>query len=151
MRKGCIAFLFILLAGVIWFAESRSFFCLQNGRCITVWKTFGDVCYIAPGKYFGVLAPSTDFIKTSNTSDITIFFYDELPNILIYQSDDIVEVKTGSGKNPVLYDFSSDTSKYFKMLYMPDAKRHKDVKQNVEFISVYIRDIYARDKRGRNL
>jgi hypothetical protein len=86
MKKMILFFFIVILLLFGWYGESRKFFCLEDGKCITVWKTYNNVCYVIPGKYYGLWAPSNNFIKTSNLNELTIFFTDELPNTLIVQS-----------------------------------------------------------------
>ena len=41
----------VVVLSLIWYGESRKFFCLDNGGCVSVWETLNHVCYIIPGRY----------------------------------------------------------------------------------------------------
>jgi len=57
MKRKLLFFALGITLLVTWFGESRKFFCLEDGNCVTVWKTFNG-CYIIPGKYYGIVKPS---------------------------------------------------------------------------------------------
>lgn len=147
MKKTILFFFIVILLLVGWYGESRKFFCLENGKCITLWKTYNNVCYVIPGKYYGLWAPSNNFIKTSNLNELTIFFTDELPNTLIVQSREKLKVYNKGGV--VFLDYDSDSTRFKNILYKPDAKRfYKDLKPNASLISIDIKENYARDRQG---
>ena len=87
MKRLMLYFSIFTLLIMGWYGESRSFYCLDNGKCITVWKTYNNVCYIIPGKYFGILKPSKNVIESSNNNNLTIYFTSELPDAFVYKSE----------------------------------------------------------------
>jgi hypothetical protein len=36
----------------------------EGSKVITLWERFGNDCYIIPGRYFGILPPKKNYIKT---------------------------------------------------------------------------------------
>jgi len=117
MRKIIIYTLFVIVVLAIWYGESCKFFCLTNGKCITVWKTFNDKCYIIPSKYFGLLPPARGRILTSNTNAVSIFFVESLSSCIIYQSDDTVEAKASLTNDIIFFDYYSDEKRFSKLVY----------------------------------
>ena len=88
--KKILKVLFIIISIIfgllLWSELSRDFYCLEKDKCITVWKTSWG-CYIIPGKYYGLISPSDDYIKTTNTQYLTIYFSDEMPKTLIIRNE----------------------------------------------------------------
>lgn len=136
---------------LICYGESRKFFCLENDKCITVWKTYNNICYIIPGKYYGVLRPSKGYIQTLNTNNITIYFTSELQNALVFRSEQSLKISNSDKGNFIFYDYTQDEKKFDSILYLHDAKKNSDVKDNVGLIEVFIQENYALDKLGRKL
>jgi hypothetical protein len=151
MRRALIFFSIFGSLILLWYGESRKFFCLDNGSCVTVWKTYNNVCYIIPGRYFGLITPSDNFIKSSNNNFLTIYFTNELPNALIYKSEQTVDVKNGHKNEYTFYDYNSDTQKFDSLLYIANAKKNNDIKGNAGLIDVIVGEYYALDKRGKHL
>lgn len=151
MKKVLLTVLVILILLLAWYGESRKFFCLGGGRCITVWKTYNNTCYVIPGKYYGLFKPTENFIQTTNTNSLTIFFTNQLPNAVIYRSDQAVKITNDNKSKITFYDYQSDAIKFDSLLYLPNAKKNKDIKKDVGLIDVFIHDNYAIDKDGKKL
>jgi hypothetical protein len=142
----------IVVAGLLtWYGESRHFYCLDNGKCITVWKTYNNVCYIMPGKYYGIIKPSDNYIQTTNTNNLTIFFTAEMPNLLVIQSEDALEINNKNKKNYLLLDYSKATSRFDSIFYKRNAQKFNEIKDNARLIDLDIHENYAIDKDGRHL
>ncbi|MGY4538178.1 hypothetical protein ACVW0P_002598 [Mucilaginibacter sp. UYNi724] len=143
----------IVIAAIILFigaGEKRNFYCLKDAGCVTVWKTYGKVCYIIPGKYYGILKPANDFIETANDNNITVFFAPEITNGLIFRSDHNVKVYNGIKKHTLL-NYNQDKKKYERMLYSKNARNNADTKGGVNLIDIFIRENFALDKNGQLL
>ena len=151
MKKILLTFSVILILLLMWYGESRKFFCIDGNRCITVWKTYNNTCYIILGKYYGLFKPSENFIKTTNTNNITIFFSSELPNSIIYRSDYPSKVNSNNKDKIIFYDYNSDTMKFNNLLYLPNAKNNNDIKESAGLMDIFIHDNYAIDKNGKKL
>ncbi len=151
MRKISFIFLLFTLFILIWYGESRKFYCLGNGKCITVWKTYNNVCYIIPGKYYGIIKPSKNFIQSTNTNNLSVFFTNELPRAFIYQSEEDLIINNRNKDETIFYDYNSDSKKFNKILYPLDAKKSSDLKDKAQLIYVFIHENYALDKDGKKL
>jgi hypothetical protein len=150
--KRLLFYLAILIAvAMIWYGESRKFFCLDNGKCVTVWKTYDDVCYIIPGRYYGIFRPSDNFIQSSNTNFLTIYFTGELPNLLVYKSEEPLKVSNTNKHKWIFYDYKSNIQKFDSILYVANAKRNNDIKSNARLMDIFIQENYALDKNGKHL
>lgn len=107
---------------LLWFDQTRSFYCVGNNRCITVWKRVGGTCYIIPGKYYGILRPSQDYIKTTNDNAITILF-------ACTQDVDFI-ISNDYNKDFIIY------MNQYKVQYYPYAKRKDFINDYFEKESV---------------
>jgi len=67
--------IFFLIIGTIWSNQSRSFYCLSENRCVTVWKRTDGYCYIIPGKYYGIFEPKDNYVKTDNLEWLAVVIW----------------------------------------------------------------------------
>ena len=151
MRRFFFYFFVTVAVAAIWFGESRKFFCLSNGKCVTVWKTYNNVCYIIPGRYYGIIKPMDNYLESSNTDFLTIYFSDALPNTIIYKSEKPLKLKNADKDEIVFLDYDKDIQKWDSILYLPNAKRSNEVKSNAQLLDIIIKENYAMDKDGRHL
>lgn len=153
MRKLLYFFLFIVIAIVsllLWYDQSKNYYCLSEDKCITVWKRLGGDCYIISGKYSGWFSPSNDYVKTSNTQYLTLYYSNKLPDNVIIRNQGT------SGGLEGGYEITGDTFvKYTdelkELLYRKNATYHKDIKEGVGFIDLDIKESYAKDNYGTKL
>ena len=147
MKKFILFTLLFFCFLLIWYGESRKFLCLDDGHCVTVWKTYNNVCYIIPGRYYGLLGPNRDHIQASNTMLIDIFFTKDLPNTMIFRGSASVKVKNDNPQELMFQDFYGDETRFREILY--DNSNSKKLKDQVEFMFIDIHDAVAmgRDKR----
>jgi hypothetical protein len=151
MKKIFLFSSLLLIPILIWYGESRRFFCLDNGDCITVWKTYNNVCFIIPGKYYGIVRPSNNYIESSNTNLLTVYFSPELPGALVVQSGQGVKINNENMHEFAFYKYETDTGRFNNILYMPDAKKRSDMKAGARLMDIDIRENYALDKDGKKL
>jgi hypothetical protein len=158
MKKALLIIFSSLLLVVVWFGEDRSFYCINNTVYVTVWKTYNNVCYIIPGKYYGLTQPSGSFIKTTNTNNITIFFSGYCYNELIFKregdlsGDRPLQINNSHENHHYTFiDYDSDVKKWDKFFYKADAKRFNDVKDNADFVEIDIKENVATNKNGKKL
>lgn len=142
-----VLIVFVLL--VVWLGESRKFFYLDNNKCITVWKTWNNVCYVIPEEYYGLWKPSNNYLKTNNTNEqLTIFFTTEMPDTIIFLSYEQVEVHDKN--NSIFMNYHSDSSRVSSILYKDNARLfNKDLKMNADMIDINVLENYALGKNGR--
>lgn len=150
---GILLLLIVLL--LVWYDQSRTFYCLSNDKCVTVWKRLGGKCYIIPSKYYGVFKPSSDYIKTTNTQYLTFYFSNDIPNKMIVRNQGSstgekrgYEIVNNLSENLEIAEYSDD---YKAILYKPDAIKFKDVKTSTEYLDLDIKENYATDKTGRKI
>ena len=151
MKRILIVFATLFFLGAVWYGESRKFYCLDNGECITVWKTYNNVCYIIPGRYYGILKPSENFIESTNTNFLTIYFTSEIPNGIVYKSEEPLRITNASKYKMIFYDYNSSIQKFDSILYKPHAKRNNDIKDDAWLMDLFIQENYVLDKTGKHL
>lgn len=150
--KKTVIFLLIAITFIaIGYGESRKFFCLEDGQCVTVWKTYNNVCYVIPGKYYGVIKPADNFLESTNTNDLTVFFTNELSNSFIFTSEQALKISNGKKDQCIFYDYDLNKKRFDQILYKPEAKKASVIKDNAKLINIYILENYATDKQGRVL
>jgi len=68
MKKIFLLFaIFLILSLYYFFDYKRHIICDQEEqKFITIWTRFGNVCYIIPGKYYGLTKPSGNYIETAS-------------------------------------------------------------------------------------
>lgn len=145
---GLIAF--IVLAVFLCFDEYRNYYCLPDGKCLTVWKRVGGTCYIIPGKYYGVAKPSENYIKTTNTNDATIYWNKKTPDKIIVRIEESYSIVNTNNDEIYIEDFRSNAGANLdSVLYNKSSLKFSDVNTGVDYISVYIKENYARSKNGK--
>ncbi|WP_111629493.1 hypothetical protein [Larkinella arboricola] len=133
----------LIAAFVVWVEQSRSFYCLSEDICITVWKRSSG-CYIIPYKYYGVFKPTNNYIKTSNTGYVDIILSGN--NSLLVDLEENAEiVQPISGKN--LIERYSKNQAVNDSLYTIFDGTYTMYKKDVSFISINIKENYARLKK----
>src|SRR5690606_1486998 len=147
MKKILIGFLTIIVIAAIWFGQSRTFYCI-NGMYFTVWKTFNDVCYVIPRKYYGLIKPKDNYIQTTNTSQFTIYWKYENPNS--------ITIRSGSGAIKIM---NIDTSK-IQILTFNEAdlekiygssRKYYEPKSGINLIDLDIKEDYVRGRYAKIL
>lgn len=148
-------FILLILLFLVWMHLSRSFYCLEKGKCVTVWKRLGNECYIIPGKYYGLIKPSGNYIKTNNTQLFTLYFSKDIPNTIVLRNQGSFE---GTGGKYDIINNSSDGVKiaeysddYEAILYKSDADNFFDIQENTEIIELIIKESYALDNTGKKI
>jgi len=150
MKKAVFLFSAFLLF-VIWIGEHRSFYCVGNDECITVWKRIGGICFIIPGKYYGIFKPSGTYIQTSNDNSlIVLYFITKFPKTIIIWGDSYKIIK--ASKNVYTFiDFRKQEGKFKRIIYGPGAKKIGDLKKGVYILGLDIFGNLAFDKNGKEL
>lgn len=127
----------IIIVFVIWMLEARSFYCLDNGICITVWKQLGNTCYVIPEKYYGMFPPVKNYFKITNTAALDIYYSDALPNILFVtdgENDSTNVVNDTNNKLQMYYLQYENQEKY--RTYLVDE--NENLKNNVRMLTIDI-------------
>jgi hypothetical protein len=136
-------------------AGMRSFYCLSDDKCVTIWKTGNGEVYIIPFKYKGNKTPSVSHIKTINKQFLTLYFSKEFPKKIIVRDEGNLESnkKMYSIENRVKgeWEFLEYSREYKTILYKPGATKFKDVRLNTDYITLNIQENYATDKTGKKI
>lgn len=147
--------LILLLFLFIGFDQSRSFYCLSGNHCVTVWKRLGNKCYIIPGKYYNVVSPSNNYLETSNTQYLTIYFTNKIPNKIIVKNqgdsggdEGGFKIKSSSKENWEMLEY---LEQYKSIIYKTEASKLNEVQETTSYINLYIDENYATDKTGKKL
>lgn len=144
---GVIVILIVVLS--VWDEQSRSFYCLSEGKCITVWKRTGNKCYIVLNRYYGLFKPNYNYIKTTNTAFVDVIWTDD--NRLIIDTEENAEiVQPPSDKNLIIERYR-DKKAINDSLYTYFDGKYNKYNQGVNFIRLYIKENYAIDKNGNKL
>jgi hypothetical protein len=146
--------LILILSVLIGFDQSRTFYCLSENQCVTVWKRLGNKCYIIPGKYYWIASPSDNYIETSNTQYLTLYFSDKLPKKIVVRNQgnssgkDGYKIKSHANEDWELLEYSE---RYRLILYHTLARKFNDVQFTTNYMNLYIEESYCTDKSGRKL
>lgn len=148
-------FLLIVIVFLVWFDQSRSFYCLTSGDCVTVWKRLGNKCYVIPGKYYGVFKPSSSFIETTNSQYLTLYFTDELPEKIVVRNQGSSKSQHGgyviNNKEKSNWEIVEYSDDYKPLIYNPEAQKFNDVKAGANYIDLDIKQNYAINKKGEKI
>jgi hypothetical protein len=147
MRKGFLRLIFFVIILVLLYGESRTFYRVDD-KYITIWKKIGGECCIVPGRYYGLISPSDNFITTSNENDgVTFYWSKEFSNAIIFKSDKHYTIVNSDTNKLVILDFNKDAEKYYSILYKTDAIYHRDIKDNPNYIDIDIFDNYSSSRK----
>jgi hypothetical protein len=150
MKKiGLISFLFLVVV-LFLYGESRKFFYLEDGRCITVWKTYNNICYVLPGKYYGLIKPSVhNYIKTNNINNLDIIWTKNNDSLIVnFENNDASIFNSGKGVKIVNYTLNQ---KYNDSAFTYVDRGYRRYRNQVDYMSIFLKDNYAIDKNGKKL
>jgi len=150
-----LTWIFFLMLSSCTSSGVRSFYCLSEDKCVTVWKTGNNEVYIVPFKYEKNKKPDVSYLKTINKQFLTLYFSKELPNKIVVRDEGnlVSNNKMFSIENKVSgeWEFLEYSDKYKAVLYKPDATKFKDVKLNTDYLTLNIQENYATDKSGKKI
>lgn len=153
MKKLVIILLVIALI-LVWILEKRKFYPVGNGKYVTVWKTVGGVCYVVPNKYYGLLKPAANFIETTNDNYLVLFFSEELPDKIIYwenRQGKSIKIDNQSKEKSLFINYMSNHDSLRNVLYVPNPKTVRDLKNNAYLLDLDIEANSASNKDGKDL
>lgn len=135
----------------------KSFYCLSDDKCVTVWKRKNGEVYIIPGRFENNSSPTVSHTKTTNKQFFTLYFSNEkgFSNKIIVRDEGNLEsskklytIENGVKGEWVFLEFSDSVK---SILYYPDAIKFNDVKTSAEYLTINIQENYAIDKIGKKL
>lgn len=133
--------------------EVRSFYCLSGGKCITVWKIENNSAFIILGKYNSSKTPSDDYIKLIDITNAVDWYasviFSKDDKLLVDVVDDNTKVISQSSKGTIeLYNNKKTLN---DSLYTYFDGKYRRYKNDVEYISIDIKENYATDKTGKKI
>lgn len=137
-----ILFSFLVLVSVflLWMGQRRTFLCIGEGRCVTVWKTYGNKCYLIPGKYYGLIEPMRSHATTSNIA-LVGFIWPSDPDILLLSSGTDTHISNKKGDIQLrLYSVNKQLN---DSLYTRLDGRNRVYRDGVAYLTIDIRDGYT--------
>jgi len=138
---------FIVGVPIVYYQQSRSVYCLPDGKCITVWKRIGGTCYIIPRKYYGITEPSDNFIRTTNVSDLDLIWKKPEQMLVVGK-----EVKIfNRDKDAIIMVNYNEMRQHNDSLYLSFDGSYHRYKKEVDYIYINIKEGYAKDKTGKKL
>ena len=149
MKKTFVIVLGIIIAAFIYFGEKRSFYKLGADISITVWKTYGGTCYIIPRKYFGILKPFNNYIKTSNVSIVHLYTTTSLPATIIVLSEGKSKIHEGNNAKYKIIDYNQNESKMDSLLYQSSSERDPKLYANVNLLVLFLKENFAEDENRK--
>lgn len=132
----------LLTVLLVWYGESRRFFHLENGEYVTVWKTYNNVCYIVPRKYYGLTKPADNYIKTSNINLVCLYFSPALPKAFVIRPGFGIRIFNADTTVVSMYNYETDSARFNKLLFVPGVKG-LELKPGVLSLDMNIRENYA--------
>ncbi|WP_233266142.1 hypothetical protein [Myroides fluvii] len=124
------------MVGLLYFIidQSRSFYKLEDGKEITVWKRIGGKCYVVPYNYFGISKPVDCYIETVNTEGFTLLWY---RGKLIADIDSTAMIISEKGCG--LEDYNDNKMRNDSLFLWNDGGSFK-LRSDINYLSVYILD-----------
>ncbi len=114
--------------------QSRSFYKLEEGKEVTVWKRIGGKCYVIPYKYYGIIKPISCAIESVNTGGVTLIWYN---GRLIVDTDS--KMKIINKGDCLLEDYMNKKHKNDSIFLWNDDGVFK-LKSDLKYISISILD-----------
>ncbi|WP_146624474.1 hypothetical protein [Larkinella arboricola] len=153
-----LGFVFYSVINALTVDGVKSFYCLSDDKCITVWKRANGEVYIIPGRYETNNNPTVSYIRTINKQFLTLYFSDqkELSYKIIVRDEGNLESNqkryTIKNNAQAEWQFLEYSDKNYKsILYKSNATKFKDVNEETDYLSISIEENYAIDKTGNKL
>lgn len=140
VRFVLFSFIALVSAFLLWLGQRRTFLCVGDGRCVTVWKTYGNKCYLVPGKYYGVTEPECSHATTSNTAMVD-FIWPSNSNTFILSSGSEAQISNRVGD--IQLQLYSENQQLNDSLYTRLDGRNRVYRDGVTYLTVDIKDGYS--------
>ena len=143
--KIIIAVIVAIISLFIWYGESRKFFKLTNGEYITLWKTYNNTSFIVRGKYYGLLPPSGNHLRTSNINSLSIYTKRDKTDTIYFNSLSNYRVSNIEIAEPFMIDLKTSTNQDAR-IFLKKVRRENF--ENWCTLHFNIRENYAMDENG---
>ena len=138
---GALLTLVTLLAMLLlWLGQRRTFLCVDEDHCVTIWKTYGNKCYLVPGKYYGLIEPTCSHATTTNTA-LVGFIWPSDPTILLLSSGTETHISNKAGD--IQLQLYSRDQQVNDSLYTQLDGRNRVYRDGVPYLTVDIKDGYT--------
>lgn len=153
MKKIAVITLSLILIIIIWIGLERDVYRLGKNNIITIWKTYGNRCYVVSGKYIGLIPPTLrNHMVMTNRNQFTIFLTPDIPNGIIVQDlGRTIKFMNYDSHDPFFVDYYSDSSRLNKILFQDSVINVNRLKKHVIFFDANIKEGYVMDMNGRTL
>jgi len=121
----------------IYLTEKRNFYCLENGKCVTVWCAYANNIYVIPYKYYGLFKPSDNYVITKSPCGIDIFWVNDSIIIRIDKPETPNYKIINKSKIFKMYDYNDD-EKYYQDIIFERNGNSFILKKNVNSIGISI-------------
>lgn len=128
----------------------RSFYCLSENKCVTVWKKGNNSAIIIRGKYESAKTPSDNYVKLINITN-TIDWYASI----IFTKDDKLLIDVINDNTKVISKSSKGIIELYNNKTLNDSLytffdgKYRRYKNEVEYISIDIKENYITDKSDK--
>src|SRR5690554_2538954 len=129
-------FLLLIVVLLVWFDQSRTFYCLSEDKCVTVWKRLGNKCYVVPRRYYGVFKPSDNYIKTTNTGYVDVILVND--NKLLIDIEHKAEILQRSSNGSI--ELYRDNKTVNDSLYTYFDGKYRRYVKGVDYININIKE-----------
>ena len=152
-----LGFLFLTIIYILSVDGIRSYHCLSDDQCVTVWKKPNGEVYIIPGKYRSISKPTVSHIRTNNTQFVTLYFSNETElsyKIIARDGGNLANSQKGyTLENDIKgeWEILEFSDSYKSILYEPSAIKFKDVKEGVNYLIINTEENFAIDKSGKKM
>lgn len=131
--------------------QPKNFFCLQNGKCVTFWRTDDDICYVIPGTYLSdSKPPSVSYVQTNLSKSIDIIWQKNDNSIIVNLEDQRKQSIHQAPMGVKIVNYNSN-KKYNDSLFLYFDGTYHRYKQNVEFMTINVLEQYAYGKDGKKI
>lgn len=127
----------------------RSFYCLSNDKCVTIWKTESGDVFVIYGTYKNLETPIDDYVKVLSSNYNIIHLILSKDNKLLIDVDKSATVIKQSSNNRI--ELYKENKAFNDSIYTYFDGGYKRYKKEVDFISVNIKENYAIDKTGNKM
>lgn len=143
---GILALIFI---NTLKFDGVKSIYCLSDDKCVTIWKRANQEVYIILGEYKGWKVPSDNYVKLANVKFryLNVIFKQNNKLLVSFDEKADYEQKSSTG----LIELYKDNKKFNDSLYTYLNGTYKMYNENVDLISIDIKENYAFDKNGKKM
>lgn len=131
----------------------RSFYCLSEDKCITVWKKDNNSAFIILGKYYSAKKPSDNYVRLNDITNAVDWYasviFTKNDKLLVDVVNDKTKVVSKSSKG--IIELYNNKKTLNDSLYTYFDGKYRRYKNNVEYISIDIKENYATDKTGNKI